>query len=105
MPVWRAAGFLTGAVPALFGRAAVFAEIDAVESFVDRHYADQILKLDKTGLHPELRSLLEQCREDEIHHRDEARASLARPDGLVPRIWRRLVGAGSAAAVVLARRF
>ncbi|MGD8977265.1 MAG: demethoxyubiquinone hydroxylase family protein [Gammaproteobacteria bacterium] len=105
LPVWRGAGFLTGAMPALFGRGAVYATIDAVESFVDRHYADQIRKLSALDLHPELRSLLEQCREDELHHRDEARASLARPDGLIPGIWRWLVGAGSAGAVVLARRF
>lgn len=104
LAVWRVAGFLTGAVPALFGRGAVYATIDAVETFVDHHYADQIRKLDALDLHPELRLLLEQCREDEIHHRDEARASLTRPDGFGPRLWRWLVGAGSAAAVVLARR-
>lgn len=104
LPVWRVAGFLTGALPALVGRGAVYATIDAVESFVDDHYADQIRKLTALGLHPRLRSLLTQCREDEIHHRDEARAALARPDGLGPRAWRWLVGTGSAAAVVLARR-
>ncbi|MGB5621657.1 MAG: demethoxyubiquinone hydroxylase family protein [Gammaproteobacteria bacterium] len=104
LPIWRAAGFLTGALPALLGRGAVYATIDAVESFVDRHYAEQIRKLAALDLHPELRSLLTQCRQDEIHHRDEARASLDQPDGLAPRMWRWLVGAGSAAAVVLARR-
>ena len=104
LPVWRAAGFLTGAFPALLGRGAVYATIDAVESFVDHHYADQIRKLAALDLHPELRALLAECREDEIHHRDEARASLTRPDGLAPRAWRWLVGAGSRAAVVLARR-
>ncbi len=105
VPVWRVAGFLTGAVPAMFGRGAVYATIDAVESFVDRHYADQIRKLADSELHPDLRSLLAQCREDEVLHRDEARASLTRPDGHVARLWRWLVGVGSAAAVVLARRF
>lgn len=104
LPVWRAAGFMTGAVPAMFGRRAVFATIDAVESFVDHHYAEQIRKLEVLDLHPELRDLLQRCREDELQHRDEARAALERPDGAAMRTWRWLVRAGSAAAVVLARR-
>ena len=35
---WRLAGWLTGALPALFGRRAVFGTIAAVETFVDHHY-------------------------------------------------------------------
>lgn len=104
LPLWRVSGYLTGAVPALIGTGAVYATIDAVETFVDRHYADQIKKLSRLGVHPELRELLQQCREDELHHRDEARASLARPQGYAARAWRWLVGAGSAVAVVFARR-
>ena len=105
LPVWRAAGYMTGAVPALFGRNAVYATIDAVESFVDGHYEEQIRKLVALDLHPEVKGLLAQCRDDEVHHRDEARGQLARPNGVGPRVWRWMVGAGSAVAVVLARRF
>lgn len=101
---WRLAGWLTGALPALAGRRAVYATIAAVETFVDRHYQQQI---DHLGAHPGpegLRALLLQCQADEQHHRDEA-AGLA--GGSVPwvlRGWCALVGTGSAAAVVLARR-
>ncbi len=45
LPAWRTAGWLTGALPALFGANAVFRTIDAVESFVGRHYADQVERL------------------------------------------------------------
>ena len=38
-------GWLTGALPALFGRKAIFATIEAVETFVDHHYAQQIARL------------------------------------------------------------
>ena len=38
LPLWRVAGWLTGMLPALFGPLAVYRTIDAVESFVDRHY-------------------------------------------------------------------
>lgn len=104
LPLWRVAGFITGALPALFGRDAVFATIDAVETFVDHHYAEQVERLSQEGIHADLRDLLERCRLEEIDHRDEARQSASRPYGHLIRIWRWLVGAGSAAAVALARR-
>ena len=44
LPVWRLMGWLTGALPALFGSRAVFATIEAVETFVDHHYEQQIVR-------------------------------------------------------------
>ena len=38
LPLWRLAGFLTGFLPSLAGKNAVFATIEAVERFVDLHY-------------------------------------------------------------------
>jgi ubiquinone biosynthesis monooxygenase Coq7 len=105
LPVWRVAGFLTGAIPALCGPRAVYATIAAVEEFVDRHYRLQIARLDSEAILPELRALLERCRIDEAGHRDEAIAALDRPPGRLLRAWSVVVGRGSAAAVVLARRF
>ncbi|MDJ0895419.1 MAG: demethoxyubiquinone hydroxylase family protein [Alphaproteobacteria bacterium] len=105
LPLWRIAGFITGALPALFGRNAVFATIDAVETFVDHHYAAQIARLTEEGIHENLRATLERCRQDEVDHRDEARHAMTRPAGPVMKAWRWMIGAGSAAAVALARRF
>ena len=45
--LWRIAGWLTGALPALFGKQAVYATIVAVETFVDQHYQQQIEYLKK----------------------------------------------------------
>lgn len=104
LPLWRVAGFLTGAVPALFGRKAVFATIGAVETFVDRHYAGQVERLSREAIHPEIRALLERCRQDEVRHRDEAQAALHGAPGAMARAWGWMVGAGSAAAVSVARR-
>lgn len=104
VPLWRAAGFLTGALPALLGRRAVYATIDAVESFVDHHYRSQVQRLARTGEYPEILRLLEECRLDEVDHRDDARGRLGSPGGPVMRLWRRIVAAGSAGAAVLARR-
>lgn len=101
---WRLAGWLTGALPALFGPRAVHATIASVETFVDRHYQQQIDHLQQHGGPDGLLALLQRCQQDERHHRDES-AAQAGPGAPWPlRAWCALVGAGSAAAVALARR-
>ena len=104
LPAWRVAGWLTGALPALFGPRAVYITIDAVETFVDRHYSDQIEALEALGEFGDIRLCLERCRDEEIEHRDEARSLSTGPKGFTHRTWGWLVGAGSKAAVALARR-
>lgn len=101
---WRVAGWLTGALPALFGRRAVYATIAAVETFVDQHYQQQIDHLERHGGPEGLLPLLLRCQSDERHHRDEAAALTGELPSWPLRAWCALVGAGSAAAVVLARR-
>lgn len=104
LPIWRVAGWITGAVPALFGPRAVYATIDAVETFVDHHYQQQLDRLDAEQIFPELRAMLARCQEEEVHHRDEAREMHAGMVSAVLRGWGRLVGFGSEAAVHAARR-
>jgi ubiquinone biosynthesis monooxygenase Coq7 len=104
LPIWRVAGFLTGALPALVGPYAVYATIDAVETFVDHHYQQQIDRLDEEAIHPDIRALLERCREEEVHHRDEARAATGGVRGALIRLWASVVESGSKAAVAAARR-
>lgn len=104
LPAWKIAGWLTGFLPALLGPTAVYATIEAVETFVDRHYDEQIRKLAPTGAAGALRAILCGCRQDELHHRDEARAAQSKPAGRVLALWAAMVGFGSRAAVVAARR-
>ena len=104
LPLWRAAGWLTGALPALFGRRAVYRTIDAVEGFVDRHYAEQVEKLQGRPQDAALLQLIEACRADEIEHREDARRRLG-PPGIVGRLWSALVGLGSCGGVYLASRY
>jgi 3-demethoxyubiquinol 3-hydroxylase len=101
---WRVAGFLTGALPALFGPRAVYATIAAVETFVDEHYQHQIDKLQDRPEHAALLALLLQCQMDECQHRDEATALTGKPAGALLRGWCAVVGSGSALAVGIARR-
>jgi 3-demethoxyubiquinol 3-hydroxylase len=112
LPLWRIAGWLTGALPALFGPRAVYATIEAVETFVDHHYAEQIESIkqqDPAGTQPPLqalRALLQTCRTDEVAHRDEAAALLTlagQAPALALRVWVWLVGTGSRVAVKICR--
>jgi ubiquinone biosynthesis monooxygenase Coq7 len=104
LPIWRVAGWLTGALPALAGPRAVYATIDAVETFVDHHYGAQVCKLPDHGPGGALRALLTACQADEVEHRDQARAAGTEAAGSLTRAWQWLVGTGSALAVMAARR-
>jgi ubiquinone biosynthesis monooxygenase Coq7 len=101
---WRLAGWLTGALPALAGRRAVYATIAAVETFVDRHYQQQIEHLQRHGGPEGLLPLLLACQSEERHHREEAAALVPQRLSWPLRAWCALVGSGSAVAVALARR-
>lgn len=105
LPLWRAAGWLTGALPAWVGPRAVYATIEAVETFVDHHCSEQIEAIDR--LDPAraqaplqaLRAQLHAFRADEIDHRDDAAARFdcqAAPSSHLLRLWIRVVGAGRA---------
>jgi ubiquinone biosynthesis monooxygenase Coq7 len=104
LPVWRLAGFLTGALPAVWGPKAVYATIESVETFVDQHYQVQVQALQS---HPELvqlRHTLQDCQADEIHHRDEAAAALGSLEmGFFLRMWCAMVAWGSRNAVAVCR--
>ena len=104
LPLWHVMGWLTGALPALFGRKAIFATIEAVETFVDRHYAQQIVRLGNAGDEGMLRQTLLDCQADEVSHRDEAAELGGRRKNPLLRLWCAVVGAGSSAAVVAAKR-
>ncbi len=103
--LWRLAGWLTGALPALVGSRTVYATIEAVEAFVDQHYQLQIEYLEHHGGPEELLQVLQHCQGDERHHRDEAAALAGASRTWITRLWCSLIGAGSAGAVALARRW
>jgi 3-demethoxyubiquinol 3-hydroxylase len=104
LPLWRLAGFLTGALPALFGPRAVYATIEAVETFVDKHYDEQVQMLASQPALGKLLETLQLCQADEVAHRDEAAAARG-PERLniMLRVWCAMVGIGSRASVALIR--
>jgi len=70
-PVWNVAGFALGAVTALISEEAAMACTDAVETEIDRHYAQQLEELGQSD--PELAGDIEEFRAEELEHRDTAR--------------------------------
>jgi demethoxyubiquinone hydroxylase (CLK1/Coq7/Cat5 family)/predicted DCC family thiol-disulfide oxidoreductase YuxK len=118
LPLWRLSGWLTGALPACVGPRVVYATIEAVETFVDRHYADQVSMIDRElasaptgspdadGRAAALRSLqplLESCRLDEVAHRDDAGSRWDGRRSPALALWRGVVARGSSAAVGVCR--
>jgi ubiquinone biosynthesis monooxygenase Coq7 len=72
-PLWNVAGFALGAGTALIGTEAAMACTDAIETEIDRHYKRQ---LDSLGADdPEFSGDIAEFREEEIEHRDTARAA------------------------------
>jgi ubiquinone biosynthesis monooxygenase Coq7 len=103
---WAVAGFITGALPALFGKDYVFYTIYCVESFVDEHYREQI-ELLRTDAHPVMVSFMKKMKEyhaDERHHMQEALQLMTTKPTRLMKWWGMLIGKGSAGAVVLAKR-
>lgn len=70
-PVWHVAGFALGAATALLGEKAAMACTAAVEEVIDRHYAQQVERLDQDD---DLKNRIEKFRAEEVAHRDEALA-------------------------------
>ena len=71
-PMWNVAGFALGAATALISEEAAMACTDAVETEIDRHYADQLRELGDSD--PELSADIMRFQAEELEHRDTARA-------------------------------
>jgi 3-demethoxyubiquinol 3-hydroxylase len=72
-PVWHVAGYALGAATALLGPTAAMAATVAVETVIDAHYGEQAEAL-ASGGDPELATMVDDFRADEIAHRDTAAA-------------------------------
>ena len=105
LPVWRIAGFMLGALPALIGPAAVFTTIDAVERFVVLHYRSQISQLETSGQWGDVNALLRSfCADEERHQDDALRRYPMQRRTTIAAIWSSTVFVSSRISVALARR-
>ena len=72
---WKVAGFLTGFIPSLFGKNFIFATIYYVESFVEKHYEQQIKSLGSIKKYTHIKKFIKKLQDDEVSHKNEARFS------------------------------
>ena len=81
----------------------MYLTVAAVETFVQAHYQQQIVRAE-LNQYPDIKKKLVAFMQDEIEHKDEATNLAGEPAGSVAARWCELVGAGSEIAVKLARR-
>ncbi|ODP38164.1 demethoxyubiquinone hydroxylase family protein [Sphingomonas turrisvirgatae] len=72
-PLWKVGGHALGAVTAAIGPAAAMACTVAVETEIDRHYADQLAQLSDAD--PVLADAVRDFQAEELEHRDAALAA------------------------------
>lgn len=72
-PFWNVVGFALGAVTAAIGPAAAMACTVAVETEIDKHYADQLVELGDSD--PELSAAVLDFQAEEVEHKEAALAA------------------------------
>jgi ubiquinone biosynthesis monooxygenase Coq7 len=100
-PVWNIAGHALGAATALIGPDAAMACTAAVETEIDKHYADQLRQLGQDD--PALSATNAEFQAEELEHRDAAIAAGAENAPAYP-LLSTVIRAGCRAAIALSKR-
>lgn len=100
-PLWNVAGHALGAATALMGPDAAMACTAAVETEIDKHYAEQLRQLG--GDDPDLAATIEELQAEEVEHRDAAIAAGAENAVGYP-LLSAFIRAGCRAAIALSKR-
>jgi len=100
-PFWDVAGYALGAVTAAIGPEAAMACTAAVETEIDRHYADQLVELEQTD--PELSDAIAEFQAEELEHRETALASGAE-DAIGYPVLSAVIRLGCRVAIATAKR-
>jgi len=100
-PLWSVAGFALGAVTAAIGPKAAMACTVAVETEIDRHYAEQLDALGDDD--PELSAMIAEFKAEEAEHKAEALEAGAEQAFAYP-LMSGLIRAGCRAAIALSKR-
>ena len=100
-PVWKVAGFALGAATALIGEKAAMACTDAIETEIDKHYAEQLEDLGDSD--PELSADIARFQAEELEHRATAREHGAQ-EAVGYLLLTAAIRAGCRAAIELSKR-
>lgn len=100
-PIWNVAGFALGAVTAAMGPSAAMACTAAVETEIDKHYADQLKELGDSD--PELAEAILDFQAEEVEHKEAALAAGAESTFGYP-VLSGLIRLGCRVAIATAKR-
>lgn len=100
-PIWNVAGYALGMATALMGPEAAMACTAAVETEIDKHYADQLKELGASD--PELSATIAEFQAEELEHKEQALAAGAEHAIGYP-ILSAAIRAGCRAAIELSKR-
>ena len=100
-PIWNVAGFALGAVTAAVSPDAAMACTAAVETEIDKHYAQQLADLGDDD--PELSAAIADFQAEELEHRDHALANGATNTPGYP-VLSALIRMGCRVAIAAAKR-
>ena len=100
-PLWDRAGFALGVVTALISPEAAMACTAAVETEIDKHYAQQLVDLGDDD--PELSAAIADFQAEELEHRDHALANGATNTPGYP-VLSALIRLGCRVAIAAAKR-
>jgi ubiquinone biosynthesis monooxygenase Coq7 len=100
-PLWNVAGFALGAATALISEEAALACTDAIETEIDRHYAQQLRDIGEDD--PELAGDVREFQAEELEHRETARANGAQ-NALGYPVLTAAIRAGCRVAIELSKR-
>lgn len=102
--LWKFFGFLIGFIPSMLGRNFIYTTIYYVETFVEKHYQEQLNMLDKNEQSKKLRKIIEDLMKDEIDHKDDAKKYLKNLT-IFNKLWGQIITHGSNLAVNISKRF
>lgn len=100
--LWKFFGFVTGYFPSLLGKNFIYATIFAVESFVEKHYQEQIELISNEEKYKEISNLISKLMHDEVEHKEEALEKMQNFN-LAHRVWGKIVQLGSISAVKVSK--
>lgn len=106
IPLWRISGYSLGFFPTLFfGDKGLFLTVGAVETFVEKHYLEQIKR---NRNYPETIKLLNVCCNDEILHKEQANLLFNNlnnfNDNKIIYLWKKIIEKGSSIAVSICKK-
>jgi 3-demethoxyubiquinol 3-hydroxylase len=100
-PLWSVAGFALGAATALISEKAAMACTDAIETEIDKHYAEQLAELGDDD--PELAADIAEFQAEELEHRATAR-EYGSQEAIAYPVLNAAIRAGCRLAIELSKR-